>query len=258
MNDFLPPRAEGATGSCVFGPFRAAAAGGCVRDIATAHGPLREWVPEAALAADHATAFLADHLQVAPGARVAEPGCGSGFLGLLAARAGAAAVTGTDLDARLVAAARRNAQLNRLGNARFVTGDLLEPVSGPLDLVIAILPHKPGPRPFNRRYWGGADGTDLLRAVVEQASGRLAAAGRLLLYANSIANPPRLARALGAHFSVRLLAEKKRYFTAAEFDWLDPGLASYLRAQAARGEAELGEDAAGCYFIARIWEGTRR
>jgi SAM-dependent methyltransferase len=140
----------------------------------------------------------------------------------------------------------------------FRQGSLLEPVPGPLDLVVALLPHKPAPRPFDHRYFGGFDGTDLLRAVIEQAAARLVPGGRLVLYLNSIAHPRRVLAEVDRACTVRKLAEKRRSFTVEEFDRLTPGMFAHLEARRAAGEAEFEEDADGLYFTARLYEGTRR
>jgi methylase of polypeptide subunit release factors len=212
----------------------------------------------AALLADHATWFIVERLTVRPGDRVAEPGCGTGVISLCAALAGAASVVGTDIAPDALAAARRNAELNGLGTTRFVLGSLLEPVPPPLDLVVALLPHKPAPRAFNPRYYGGLDGTDLLLACIHQAAERLVADGRLVLYVNSIANPRRVEREFSRDFAVRLLGEKRRYFTREEFDGLTPGMFAHLEAQKARGEADYAGDDRGLFFMARLYEGCRR
>lgn len=172
----------------------------------TPYGIIEEQGP-AALLADHATEFTLRHLSVEPGSQVAEPGCGTGVLSLCAALAGAALVTGTDVDPEALDAARLNAQRNRLANARFLCGSLLEPVAAGLHLVIALLPHKPAPRAVNLRYYGGVDGTDLLLATIRQSAERLVPGGRLLLYVNSIANPARVQDEFGRCFDVRVLGE---------------------------------------------------
>ena len=211
-----------------------------------------------ALLSDHATRFVLDHLTVQPGSRVAEPGCGTGVLSVFAALAGAASVVGTDIDRSVLAAARHNADLNGVRNVSFILGNLLEPLGAGLDLVVALLPHKPAPGPFNHRYYGGPDGTDLLIAAIRQSADRLVAGGRLVLYVNSIANPRRVAREFAQAFDVRHLGEKRRDFTRDEFDGLTPGMFAHLEAQRARGEAEFRSDDRGLYFMARLHEGRRR
>ena len=61
---------------------------------------------------DASTEFMARFVRVAPGARAAEPACGSGMLSLSMARSGAREVIGTDIDRAAIDAARANAALN--------------------------------------------------------------------------------------------------------------------------------------------------
>lgn len=207
--------------------------------------------------ADHATLFFLEHLVFTPGDRVAEPGCGTGVLSLFAALSGASTVHGTDLDETSLAYARLNAKHNGFTNVQFSQGHLLEPVSEPIDVIMALLPHKPAPAAFNPRYYGGSDGTDLLLETIRQAESKLRTGGRLYLYHNSIAHPKRVENRLAQTFSTRCLAEKKRYFTREEFDRLVPGMFAHLESQKRKGEAEFAQDEKGLYFVARILEGRR-
>ncbi len=211
--------------------------------------------------ADHATRFLAAHLAVPSGAVVAEPGCGTATLSVIAVRLGAARVYATDVDPAALVFARATVEANggespggRLPIA-LLAGDLLEPLPPAvrLDLILALLPHKPAPVPFSVRYYGGPDGTDLLRRLVEQTAHRLAPRGALLLYHNSIANLPRVrAAATGAGLAVEVVAARKRYFTAEEFEGYAPGGMAHLERLRAAGAAEFHRDAFGLYFVARI------
>lgn len=210
------------------------------------------------LLADHATRFILDHLRVEPGSVVAEPGCGTALMSLFAARAGAALVHATDLDPAAVALARHNAAANGLPAVRPIVGDLLQPVPGPLDLVVALLPHKPAPRPFDPRYHGGPDGTQWLLPLIEQSAARLRRGGRLVLYAHSIANPRRVREAFDAAFDVRVLGEKQRFFTREEFDALTPGTMAHLEEMRRRGEAEFHGAPGRLWFFGRVFEGVRR
>ena len=54
-----------------------------------------------------------------PGRRVVDYGCGSGILGIAAARLGAAAVLGVDNDPQAITASRDNAQRNEVSDAAF-------------------------------------------------------------------------------------------------------------------------------------------
>ncbi|HWP35740.1 MAG TPA: peptide chain release factor N(5)-glutamine methyltransferase, partial [Thermodesulfobacteriota bacterium] len=89
--------------------------------------------------------------------------------------------------------ARRNAARHAVaGQIRFVRGDLLAPVRGPLDVVVANLPYVattelPGLPPQVGRYEprlaldGGEEGLSLIRALIAQAVGRLAPGGWLFV-----------------------------------------------------------------------------
>ncbi len=223
----------------------------------TRYGRLIENGP-AHLMADHATRFVLDHVTVHHGDLVAEPGCGTGVISLFAALAGASRVIGTDIDPIAVSTAHRNACLNNLPTVNVIRASLLLPLAPLLDLVVALLPHKPAPMPFNHRYYGGIDGTDLLLAVIDQSAERLRRGGRLVLYVNSIANPDRVLRAFTTHFDVRLLSEKRRDFTREEFDGLTPGMFRHLEMQKAQGQADFRRDDMGLFFLARLYEGTKR
>jgi len=223
----------------------------------TPYGDIVEYGPKPILA-DHATRFTLDHIRVEPGSAVAEPGCGTAVMSLFCSRAGAAYVVGTDTDPEAVRVARFNVESNGVDNVDIREGSLLEPVPGPLDLVIALLPHKPGPRPFNPRYYGGHDGTRWLLDIITQSAERLRSRGRLLLYMNSIANPSRALATFRKSFNVSLLGEKKRTFTREEFDTLTAGMSDYLKAQRDKGQAEYHEDGEALFFWARLYEGVRR
>jgi ribosomal protein L11 methyltransferase len=71
---------------------------------------------------------------VTPGCSVLDYGCGSGILGIAAARLGAGDVLGVDIDPQAVAAARNNAARNGV-DARF--DDSAARIRGEFDLVVA-------------------------------------------------------------------------------------------------------------------------
>lgn len=203
---------------------------------------------------------MAVHLRVHPGADVAEPGCGTATLSVLAARLGAGRVFATDVDEVALGFARATVGANGPLPVTVLAGDLLDaiPPAARLDLVLALLPHKPAPAAFSVRYYGGEDGTDLLRRVIEQAAHRLRPRGTLLLYHNSIANLPRVrAAAEGAGFAVEVLASRKRYFTEREFDGYAPGGMAHLERLRAAGAAAFHRDPCGLYFVARLLRLTR-
>jgi len=80
----------------------------------------------------------ADHGELA-GARVLDVGCGSGILGIAAARLGAASVLGVDTDPIAVDATLANARRNRLGRVIRARAGSLPSGEPPHDVVLANL-----------------------------------------------------------------------------------------------------------------------
>jgi ribosomal protein L11 methyltransferase len=74
-----------------------------------------------------------------PVARVLDVGCGSGILSIAAARLGAAAVLGLDIDPIAVAACTANARRNRVRRRVRARLGTLPSASGPFDIVLANL-----------------------------------------------------------------------------------------------------------------------
>jgi ubiquinone/menaquinone biosynthesis C-methylase UbiE len=88
---------------------------------------------------------------VAPGMQVLDLGCGDGTTALPAARLGAQ-VLGVDIAGNLVAAGKRRAEEEGLGNCRFQEGDashLDDLADGSFDLVVSIFGAMFAPRPVD-------------------------------------------------------------------------------------------------------------
>ena len=118
-------------------------------------------------------------------------GTGSGCIAVsLAVNAPGLKITATDLSPAALSVARENAARHGVaGQVDFRCGDLLEPVSAPVDLVCANLPYIPSGKltglPVYHRepalaLDGGAQGTDLIERMLGQAAVRLAPVGLLL------------------------------------------------------------------------------
>lgn len=93
-----------------------------------------------------ALAFL-DRLNVSPGTRMLDLGCGAGQIAIPAARAGVD-VTGIDIAANSIAKARARADAERV-NVRFDEGDaeMLPYQDGSFDLVVSLIGAMFAPRP---------------------------------------------------------------------------------------------------------------
>ena len=110
---------------------------------------------------------------------------GSGALGVVATRAGAASVTAVDVSGRAVLAARFNARLNGV-RMRALRGDLFGPVAGErFDVIVSNPPYVPG-EGAGRGYDAGDDGRALIDRVCAGLADHLLPGGVALLVQSSI------------------------------------------------------------------------
>jgi release factor glutamine methyltransferase len=124
--------------------------------------------------------------------RVVDVGTGSGAVAIAIANAcPQAEVWATDISADAVRLARANVYRHGLGGRVFVhQGDLIAPVAGRFDVIVANLPYVPasaaadypdlGAEPFDAVFAAG-DGLDPTRRLVDAAATRLTDDGVLLL-----------------------------------------------------------------------------
>ena len=149
---------------------------------------------------DPATQLLGENLAVPIGGRVVDLGCGSGAIGLWAARMGAARVDLVDANLLAVASALEGAKANGIANARVFASDVLGAVRGKRYDLIAT----------NPPYHAGRD-VDYRVAVafIEQAAAALVPGGEFVLVANRFIPYERLLeRAFGGY---RVVAVDARY-----------------------------------------------
>jgi len=213
-------------------------------------------IPPGVHAPPSSTVELARLLDVRPGERVLELGCGTGLLAIAAAKLGSGHVVAVDLDGKALDATIGNAAINGLSDrieAR--AGSWYEAVNAGerFDVIIATPPQTPGKRPFGPRY-GGADGARHLLAVVDGAPARLdPVGGRLWMVAITIANIPELMRRLRERFArVDILGDTQRPFTPGEYNEQDEGLFDYLASLRSRGISDFHEAFGGEYVFRNL------
>ncbi len=145
--------------------------------------PETEFVVEAALAVLPATGSPT----------IVDVGTGTGCIALtLAAERPTWSITAVDLSPDALALAQRNARrLGLAGQVTFLEGSLLEPVAGPIDLIVSNPPYVPlRDRPTLAAevrdhepalaLFGGEDGLEVIRALVPASVSRLGPGGHLI------------------------------------------------------------------------------
>jgi methylase of polypeptide subunit release factors len=172
--------------------------------------------------------------RVTSASRVVDLGCGSGVGGIALAAAGAVAteLLLTDVNPRALELSRVNAELNGV-RAQVVESDVLQQVTGPIDLVIANPPYLVDHERRLYRYGGAALGSALALRMVDEAAARLSETrGRLLLYSGSpIVEGEDLLRA-----GLRAILERNS--ASFEYEELDPDVFGDELSSAAYREVE--------------------
>lgn len=205
----------------------------------------------------HTTMVMADALEIEPGDVVLDVGCGSGVLGLVAARLGAARLVGCDISKTAVDTAGDNAR--RLGltdRTEFHQGHLFEPVadveadvvigdvSGVPDAVAEVMPWSSG----------GPTGAELPIEMLEALGPRLKVGGRLYLPTGTMQAEQRLLEAARRVFG----GDNLHPLVVREFP-LAPALAGSPAVQRLVDEGTLEMRRRGSRLVWRltVWRCTR-
>lgn len=142
------------------------------------------------------TLLMLSALEVKKGERALEVGCGSGYLAVHMAKAGAL-VTATDIDPLAVANTKRNAILNGV-EMTVLEGDLFQNIDGRYDVIVFNPPYLRGIAEGQEDLcWaGGEKGTEMTARFLEGAKDHLAPDGRVLIIVSSDVDPAALERAM--------------------------------------------------------------
>ncbi len=200
------------------------------------------------------TEILADLMEVTPGDRVVDVGCGTGYLGIMAALLGAGEVICIDPEPNAVKWTEHNARLNGIRNLKVYQGKELDPVAHlQMDMIVTLPPQMPFPTDFNPWRYGGKDGTDVIGKIITQASRMLhPKKGRLFLLHAALAHPAKVREKLfRSGFEWTVVKTVDREFNPAEFDQLASGLKEYIFQLNRQGMAELVERNGTWYYP--IW-----
>jgi len=161
-------------------------------------GPLTLVLRPGVFTPTHTTVVMADALEIKPEDVVIDVGCGSGVLGFVAARLGAARIIGCDVSAAAVEGAVENAR--RLGlsdRSEFHQGHLFGPVADvEADVVIGDVSGVPD-AVAEVTPWasGGPTGAELPIEMLETLGERLKIGGRLYLPTGTMQAEERLLEA---------------------------------------------------------------
>lgn len=157
------------------------------------------------------TFLMLECIEVKPGERVLEMGCGSGFLSVHMAAAGAE-VTAADINPSAVTCTEKNALRNGL-KIKAMRSDLFSDLDGIYDLIIFNPPYLPvEDKGMMEAAWaGGEGGLEVVERFLEQVRSFLAPHGRILILVSSRMDERKLGELLRP-FDVRALGAKSLFF----------------------------------------------
>ncbi len=155
--------------------------------------------------------LLIESLDVRPGERILEIGCGSGVVSIHCAKNGCD-VTAGDINPRAVALAKKNSEANGACIDIRET-DVYAKIDGRFDTILFNLPYLPVDEEglLAKAWSGGPDGLGPLPELLSGAPDHLLPGGRVVIVVSSLMEQRALEDALEGH-SVRAVGELKLFF----------------------------------------------
>lgn len=180
-------------------------------------GPMELQLSPHTFAPSTISSMLAEALRVERDDVVIDVGCGSGILGIIAAKLGASRVHATDASPDVVAVGRENAVSHGVADRiTFYQGDLFDPIPEDVvaDVIIGDVSGIPDPIARESGWFpsgrgGGPSGSELPIRMLEAARRRLSTRGRLLLPTGSLQDEAAILRAARSVYgALRKMAER--------------------------------------------------
>ncbi len=143
------------------------------------------------------------------GGKILDMGCGSGLLGIIAAKAGAL-VSAVDIDAGAVECAEKNSKACG-AKINFFVSDLFQNLGDEkFDLIIFNAPYLPEEISAASMTWAAGEGSELIFRFITKAKNFLSSKGKILLVVSSLTGLKNVMKKFSeAGFSASVLAEKK-------------------------------------------------
>ncbi len=149
---------------------------------------------------DAGTEMLLVTVQIPPGAKVLDAGCGYGIIGLFAAIKGAGMVHLIDNNLLALAACRETLSINNISNAQVFAGDLLNPLlPDKYDLILSNPPF----------HSGMAVDYQIAQSMIEASHQALNPGGHLVIVANRFIRYDRLIKEI--YGNITILAESGKF-----------------------------------------------
>ena len=158
--------------------------------------------------------LLLKSIEVTPGKRFLEIGCGTGLIALHAAKNGAL-VPATDINPNAVECARRNAARNNL-RIEVVQSDLFEKIDGNFDVIAFNPPYLPDEERstswLESSWSGGGEGSEVTVRFLPDAWGHLSPGGEIYVILSSLGGLMTVLKSAKERYDAEMLEEKHMFF----------------------------------------------